>query len=455
MKLRVRLFDGTITLAQQLITLLWAGLLIAVVLIWSTTSLPLLGNGLSSTLLSMGHLLGLLATFAALTQFMLMGRIAWIERAFGLDRLASFHRLNGYVAIISMLLHAVVIVASYSVASGRNYFAEYLNVVFTYEDVKQAVIAQVLFIAVIVSSIYIARRRLSFENWYYVHLSAYAAIVLASLHQFTIGTSFLSSATARYFWLGLYVFVAANLLIWRFGLPIFRFMKYDFKIAKIEPETPTVTSVYISAKSLSRLKILPGQFVLVRILTKDLWRQEHPFTVSYVAKNNQLRLSIRAVGDYTNEIAALQAGSRVVISGPFGRFTSDVMTTDKQLLIAGGIGITPIRALAEQSAGDDTDAVVLYSNRDITDVPLRAELDEIAQGSSVSVQYIYSDAAPSASYTIGRIDKQYIVDNVPDVHERDIYVCGPPAMMSAIVAILHELGVAHEQIHYEVFSLHP
>lgn len=451
MKPKVHLFDGPITLAQQLILLLWGSLLVSVVALWASPGIAMLMSGdLNQAFISIGDILGLLATFFALTQFMLMGRIAWIERAFGLDRLASYHRFNGYAAIILIVIHPIFITLHHAVEDQTNLISGYLGIFSDHPYTILALIAEILFVAVVLSSMYIARKRLKFETWYYVHMMVYLAIILASFHQFTNGTSLLSSELARNYWLGLYIFVALNLLIWRFGLVVYNTWRFQFTISRVVHETPTVTSVYIKARGLDRLRIKPGQFVLMRILTKELWRQEHPFTISWIPHHDELRLSIRNVGDYTAEIQKLQPGARVAVSGPFGRFTSDVAVKRKRLFIAGGIGITPLRCLSEEAVKDKIDAVLLYGNKDDSDVPLKSELQEIG----IKTVYVYSDEkVKNAEY--GRIDGDLIKRLVPDFKQRDIYICGPPPMMGALVSQLSEMGIAPEQLHYEVFALHP
>lgn len=451
MKPKIHLFDGPITLAQQLIVLAWAALLVGVVALWAPLGIPMLiGGSLDAAFISIADILGLLATFFALTQFMLMGRIGWIERAFGLDRLASYHRLNGYLAIGFIVIHPIFITLHHMVEDGTDIFRAYLTIFSEHPYTIGALIAEILFIAVAFSSMYIARKHLKFETWYFVHLMVYLAIILASLHQFANGTNLLSSDLARYYWLGLYGFVALNLLIWRFGLVFYNSLRFDFRISRVVQETPTVTSIYIKGKNLTAFTVKPGQFILVRIITKRLWWQEHPFTVSWIPHGDELRISVRAVGDYTTELRQLQAGAKVAVSGPFGRFTSDVAVTQKRLFIAGGIGITPLRCLSEEAAKNGMDAVLLYANKDARDVPLQQEIHALG----IKTVYIYSDEkVKNAEY--GRIDAQRIAELVPDFKQRDVYLCGPPPMMSALIMQLSEAGLPLDQLHYEVFQLHP
>jgi predicted ferric reductase len=445
----IHLFDSPATLSQQLLLLLWGGLLVGVVAIWAPIGTSLLSSGTDGIFLAVAQLMGLLATFFALTQFLLMGRIVWIEHTFGLDRLAHYHRLNGYLAITLILLHPLFITLYHLMEGEPSIWSAFVGIFAEHPYTLLALVSEILFITVVISSIYIARKHLKFETWYFVHMLTYSAIILASFHQFVNGSSLVSSQVAYNAWLGLYAFVALNLMIWRFGLPLYNFMKFDFRIVRVAKETPTVTSIYIKALGVERLKIKPGQFVMVRIFTRQLWWQEHPFTVSWIPKNDELRISVRNVGDYTAELQNLTPGARVLISGPFGRFTSDIATTKRRLFIAGGIGITPLRSLAEEAVDSGVNAVLLYANRNTADVPLKQEIDALG----LPTIYVYSDEKVDG-VAPGFINGDMIAESVPDFVNRDIYLCGPPAMMAALVDQLTALGVSSGQIHYELFALH-
>lgn len=454
MKIRTKLLDARPTNAQLAILAGWYLAMTVVIVMWLIGSAQLIFGEVSDVLLSLGRLFGLLATYFALTQFMLMGRILWLERSFGLDRLAGFHRFNGYMAIVLIVLHPVFIVGSYAILSGQNYIEQYISTIRDTPYGWFAFISQLLFLAVVATSIYIARKHLKFETWYYVHLMVYAAIVLVPFHQFVSSPELAGSTFGTYFWLSLYAFVAANLLIWRFALPVINFFKFRFFISDVVAETSTTTSIYINAARLNRLNIRPGQFVLIRILTPKLFLQEHPFSVSLLKDDSSLRLTIRKVGDYTSDIADVKPGTRVVVSGPFGRFTKEVAVTPKRLFIAGGVGITPIRTMAEEAIAEGTDSVLLYASRLPEDTPLKHELDELNRSQYLKTLFIYGDVARGFKGLQGRLDGAMIEKLVPDFRDRDVYLCGPPPMMSALISDLTTRSLRPDQLHYERFSLH-
>lgn len=449
----VRLFDEQPTAAQQAVAVFWLLNVSAVAMLWATTAHY---GDLAGWLDAIGMLLGLFATFCALTQFMLMGRIGWIERSFGLDRLAGFHRINGYVAITFILLHPLFITASYAIQSHVGPIHQYIDLITHYKFVWLALIGELLFIAVVTSSIYVVRKRLKFETWYAVHVMVYAAIISSSLHQFYVSDSFAGTAhpLARAYWLGLYGFVALNLLIWRFGQPIYSALRFGFVVDKIVTETSTTTSVYIRGNKLTRWRSKPGQFVLVRFLNKKFWWQEHPFSLSWIPHDDLIRLTIRHVGDFTNEVAGLKPGTRVMLSGPFGRFTGAIAQTDKRLFVAGGVGITPIRSMIEEAIRNKLDVVLLYANRTPDDVVFANELSQLSDSDkNFKIINIFSDPPKGYQGQIGYIDTPSLIRNVPDFAGRDVYICGPPPMMVPLLAGLAATDIDNSQVHFERFAL--
>jgi predicted ferric reductase len=452
--LKTKLFDGDLQLQQQAIVSFWVFNFALILLLWLTTTT--FSGGLAIMLDAIGMLCGLLATFFALTQFMLMGRINWIERQFGLDHLASYHRIYGYLAITFIMIHPIFITISYSMENHINLFRQYVDLILHYNYVWLAFIAQILFIAVVVSSIYIARKRMKFESWYFVHLAVYAAIVIVPLHQLAVGDSFAGDThpLARIYWIGLYVFVGLNILVWRFSIPLYNLLRFDFRIAKVVAETPTTTSIYIHGRKLERWRTKPGQFVLVRFFSKKAWWQEHPFSLSMSPHDNLFRLTIRHVGDYTTDvIPSLQRGTRVLVSGPYGRFTNDVATTRKRLFIAGGIGITPLRTLLEEAVKARQDSVLIYGSRFPDDTPLSSELDKLVRH-HVRLIKVYSEPPSKYRGEKGYVDLARIKRLVPDYITRDTYICGPPVMMEHLVQELSHAKVRPDQLHFERFALH-
>jgi ferredoxin-NADP reductase len=168
--------------------------------------------------------------------------------------------------------------------------------------------------------------------------------------------------------------------------------------------------------------------------------------LSAAPDGRSLRLTAKGVGGTSRGLRRLPVGTRVFAEGPYGAFTRLNQTTNAILLIAGGIGVTPIRALLEESANG---AVVLYRVRTEADAVLLPELQAIAQrGAQVHVL-----AGRTGSSATGPFEPSRLLALVPDVASRDVFVCGPAAMTAAVLRSLRSLGVPRTQVHAERFDL--
>jgi ferredoxin-NADP reductase len=121
-------------------------------------------------------------------------------------------------------------------------------------------------------------------------------------------------------------------------------------------------------------------------------------------------------------------------------------------MIAGGIGITPIRSLMEEMLSKGKDVVLVYANRNQQVTVFAEELESLRQKYNARIIQVMSDQADFPGEK-GKLDKEKIQRLVPDFLSREIYLCGPPPMMESIIGQLKELSFPHSLIHYEKFSL--
>src|SRR5689334_775607 len=177
---------------------------VIVALWWRSGGITDVG-GVADALTSAGRLLGLLGAYCALVQLLLLARVPALERALGFDRLAIWHRRNGKACLYLVLAHVVLILAGYAVTEHAALTREALRLETNYPGVLPATLGFALLVLVAVSSFVIARRRLRYETWYFVHLYAYLAVALAFSHQLATGTDFLADPVARGYWYALYL----------------------------------------------------------------------------------------------------------------------------------------------------------------------------------------------------------------------------------------------------------
>lgn len=431
---------------------LLAGNLAIIFFYWWHGSSGLLEIGLPGVLIAFGKLSGLLAATTVLLQFAFMGRTPWLERSFGLDKLSRIHQQNGRLSFLFIITHPILLTIGYSQLAGISLWQQYLQFAFTYEHVLWASIGLWLFAAVVGTSMTIVRSKWRYESWYFVHLLVYVAVFLSFWHQIEVGEDFLSSSIFYWYWIGLYTVVFTAHVLFRFGRPFYLFHKHDFAISHIERETHNAVSLYISGKNLTSFRIYPGQFMIVRFLTKGMWWQAHPFSLSMVPNGKELRITVKEVGDFTKKVSSLPVGTKMMIDGPYGIFTEWVNVSPKVLFIAGGIGITPVRSLMERMLELKKDTVLLYANKTEKDIVFQHEFARLLQKYSAKIIHILSD---DAQYTgeKGKLDSEKIQRLVPDVAVREVYLCGPPPMMQSLIQTLIRLGVPHSRIHFEKFSM--
>jgi len=319
-----------------------------------------------------------------------------------------------------------------------------------YPGMIAATVGTALLIAVVVTSLVIVRRRLRYEAWYLVHLTAYAGIALAWVHQIPTGNELTANPAAATYWTALYVATLVLLVVFRIAGPIAGAFWYGLRVAEVTPEGPGVVSLRITGRCLDRLHARGGQFFLWRFLTRGRWWASHPFSLSAAPDGRSLRLTVKDVGDFTGRIGAITPGTRVVAEGPFGVFTDAARRRDKVALIAGGIGITPIRALVEDMP-PGLDIALIYRVVRAEDLVLSHELDALARERGVALAYVVGGhTGAEGAY---RLSPEHLRELVPDIADREVYVCGPPAMMRVAEANLRRVGVPRAAIHSERFAL--
>jgi predicted ferric reductase len=398
-----------------------------------------------------GRVTGLLGTYLVLWQLLFMARVPWLEESFGLERMAVLHKWNGYLAIGLLAGHGVFQTLGYQLGDGKDVAAQLGDFISSYQGLLAAIVALGLFVAVVVLSISVARRSLAYETWYFIHLYAYVAVVLAFSHQLATGVDFAGNPAFAWYWCGLYAVVGGSLVGYRVVGPVDTYWRHRFRVQAVEKEARGVFSVYITGRGLDQFEAEAGQFAIWRFMDRKRWWQAHPFSISAVPDGRRLRITVKNIGDFTNNIHTLKPGTPILVDGPFGKFI-ERPTNPKVLLIAGGIGITPIRPLAEEMAIDGFDVRVLYRAHSEGDVVFKRELDALTtRTGSVRVDYLLTQAGSHRSGRDIWFSPASLAGLVPDIFDRVVYVCGPPGMMTAIRASLEALRIPPEQVRTEVF----
>jgi predicted ferric reductase len=428
------------------LALIYAGAAATVWLWWRDTSSI---RGMGSILTNAGLVLGLLSGYGFVILVLLMARLPPLERGVGADRLARWHAAGGRYIVCLVTGHVLAIVWGYAVTAHESVTSESVTLVTTYPDVLMATVAWVLLLVIAGFSIRAARGRLKYETWYYLHLYTYLAIALAFSHQFADGQEFISNAPARIAWSAFYAVAGAGIGWFRVLTPLLRAARHRFMIQGVREEAPGVVSVYITGRDLDRLGAEPGQFFRWRFLTRGMWWQSHPYSLSAMPGGDLLRITVKARGDHSSALARLRPGTRLIAEGPYGAFTP-ALSTRKVLLIAGGVGITPIRAMFAALPKRMSEGITLiYRASNPRDVVFRRELDAIAADRGAVVHYVIGSRAELG---YDPLSAQSLQNGVPGLHRYEAYVCGPPGMTGAAVKSLRAAGLRRHHIHHESFD---
>ncbi len=432
---------------NAMLAVIGVGTVAVVGLWWQDTATV---HGLGDWLTNAGRITGLLAGYAIIVLLALMARVPALERGVGTDRLARWHAAGGRYTVSLAIAHTLLIIWGYAVTAHTGLVQQTSTLLTSYPDVLMATVALGLLVGVGVVSARVARRRLAYETWHYLHLYTYLAIALMFSHQFSTGADFRFNTAARWLWSAMYVAVAALLLWYRLLAPIRATARHQLRVAEVRRESAGVVSVYVTGRHLDQLQAEPGQFFRWRFLTAGLWWAANPYSLSAAPRPDLLRLTAKICGTHSAALLRLQPGTRVVAEGPSGAFTAARRQRRKVLLLAGGVGITPLRALFETLPGAPGELTLLYRANTATDIVLREELDQIATQRGARVHYLIGPPKHGAN---DHLSPRRLQRLVPDLTRHDVFLCGPEPMMAAAQHSLQQAGVPRRYIHQESFTL--
>ena len=409
----------------------------------------LLGGGRGAWL-ALGQLSGLWLALAGWAGVILAARPGIVERRFGLDGLLRVHRWVGIGTGLLVLVHvgAVLIAGRADGATSVASMSAGLVALLAEPWMVAAVAGATLFVLVALSSWRRLRTRMAYETWYFLHLTGYLGVLLAVAHQFTAGTDIATDPVVLAWWVAVSAGAVLVVVFARVRDVAETLVRGRLTVTAVEPVAPDTVAVTVAGPGLASTRVSAGQYFRVRLLTRGRWWQSHPFSVSAEPTSRGLRFTIKALGDGTRDLQHVPVGARVLLSGPYGVFTARRAQGRPVVLVGGGVGLAPLRSVLADCGPTQTPVVVARARRP-SDVPHRDEMRQLAAQRRGTYHEVLGPTAHLAADPFGEPLRRA----VPDLADREAFVCGPNRLVRAAVRGLRDAGVPAARIHTEFFPV--
>ncbi|OLL76532.1 putative oxidoreductase [Pseudonocardia sp. Ae168_Ps1] len=396
-------------------------------------------------LLSM--LTGLLALSAMVIVAVLPSRVRGLSGALGLETLLGLHRRLGVLAGALVALHLACVIADQPARIG-------LLVPLSAPARGQAATVATVTVVVLIVLALRGVRSGSHEVWRWLHLSL-AAVVLGGscLHVLWLN-NLVTDAVMGPVLAGLGLLLIAVLVL-RWGM---RAAAGEFRVHVVRPESTTVSTLVLARRGRHTGPwFRPGQFAWLRLERMSV--EEHPFTIASSATDGgRIEFTVRHTGDFASRLRDLRRGDPVWVDGPYGSFTPDAVPSTGLVLIAGGVGITPMMSMLRTAAdrGDPRPYRLVVHARDRADLLFRSELAYLRTMLDLQVTEVLRRPAPDWGGATGPIDTALLAAVLTDIDDErrrlDYFICGRPQLVTDVLTTLSTLGVPEDRVHTEQFA---
>ncbi|WP_026087293.1 ferric reductase-like transmembrane domain-containing protein [Chlorogloeopsis fritschii PCC 9212] len=409
---------------------------------------PLTGGGVWT---DFSVALGFIALAMMALQFALTARINRVEASYGIDIILQFHRYISLVAFAFILIHPLILFIV------QPETLQLLNVFTAPWRARMAVTATLALIALVVTTIWRQQLKIPYEPWRTSHgVLAVLTVGLGLGHAIGVG-NYLGLFWKAVLWTAI-ALVALWLLVYvRLVKPWFM-LKKPYLVEEVRPERGNVWTLALRPRGHEGFRFQPGQFAWITLDISPFRMREHPFSMSSSGEHpEKIEFSIKALGDFTNTIKDVKPGTKAFLDGPYGVFTTDRYEDSAGfVLIAGGIGITPIISMLVTAAErkDDRPYLVIYASKTWDDVTFREELEDLKKKLDLNIIHVLREPPEDWSGEKGYVDKELLERYIPKRRAtRQYFICASPKMMDQVELALHDLGVPPTNIHMEHFNL--
>ena len=441
---RLRLLFGTLL---GIITLLLIAGAASIPFYFESSSI-LYKFGINRQLLRFGQVVGMVAGLLLLMQIILSARLKSLDRVFGLNLLFKFHRLTGIIIASLVLAHPILTFIPedrLTIPFEWRYWPEFVGLLLL-----------LLIIATAIISHWRSRLQLPFHRWWPIHRVAAILIIAAFwVHVLAVNDTFKQNLLRMIAFgaLGL----CGLLFVW-IRTRRLRNRGKAFRVSAVEQAGEDAVRLKIIPKNQNIPVYVPGQFGFITVLSHHISGEEHPFTIaSSPTEPSFIEFIVRTTGDWTRQLNRLQPEDRVLIHGPFGLFSHLRLSAEQEIiLIAGGIGITPMLSMLRYMADhkDPRKITLIWSNKTHKHIIYPDEFQNLeAQLNGLRILHVLT-RDPEFSGEKGRLNRSRLKRLISDCSpSAAIFVCGPDQMMKNVSNTLVSLGFSRRMIFMERFNL--
>ena len=383
-------------------------------------------------------------------QFGLTARFRHVTEPWGEDVIYHFHRRVSLIAVSLVIAHPIILLAvgSESMVLPASIPELPLGAVFAGLSIGSLIL-------LVVMALWRTRLKISYETWHLTHIVLALTAVIGGMSHMVAWGYYLVDPWKRTLWMGLAIFWITLLLYVRIIKPLFM-LRRPYRIAEVRRERGDTTTLVMRPDGHAGFRFRPGQFGWLTLWGSPFRITGHPFSFSSSAEvsDGRVEMSIRKLGDFTSAVPTVTVGQRVYLDGPYGAFTIG-NPADMHVLIAGGIGITPmmsmIRTLADR--GDQRPLILLYGSKDWESISFREELEALKSRLDLNVVHVLSQPPEGWTGESGYINADLFKRHLPPGYaDHEYFICGPNVMMDAIEQALGEMKVPLAKYHSERYS---
>lgn len=419
-------------------------------------------NSSYSFFVSLGRMTALAGTILYSINLILSTRLKGFEDYFGgLNRAYIAHHKVGAIALILLLFHpvflALKLVETLSLSSfqaaGSFLFPRSLagfslsmqGIVRDNYAINNGIVAFFGMVVLLFITFFV---KLPYHLWLLTHKFLGIAFIFAGLHILLINSTVASNHFLRFYML-LFVVLGIAAYAYRtlFGSILVR--KYNYHVDQVNVVGNQVVELVMHPVS-QPMPYQPGQFIFIRFRysgDEAITTEAHPFSISSSPKDDFLRINAKALGDYTTSLMQLKPGAIAEIEGAYGRFSYQNYPSQRQIWIAGGIGITPFLSMAHSLGPNSPQVDLYYSVKDQNEF---VHFDSLAQ---LVPQLQGFKCTPWITATQGLLTGQIVATQSGDLTGADIFICGPPPMMTALKQQFRAMGIPKRRLHTEEFRM--